>query len=170
MGHLVGTNGFNTAFWGSVGVDWGRWGSYGAMVGAMVGPMLGQTGARTRPRWAADGLYLASLGRFQGYVGASLGHVVGTNGFNTAFWGCVGVALGPMGTNRGHVMAILGPCWAAHGLCWAHLGPFWAILPVIAGCSHSAGKTHGFVLLLSPNTSPMQDSCSQCNAFCSITW
>ena len=49
------------------------------------------------------------------------------------FSGCVGLPLGPMrliwghgwphvGPNRGHVRALLDPCWAADGLCWGHVG------------------------------------------------
>ena len=56
-----------------------------------VGRMLGRTGFMWVACWATDGLSLAHLGPFQSYVGASLGHVVGTNGFNSAFWGGVGL-------------------------------------------------------------------------------
>ena len=60
--------------------------------------MLGHAGARLGSCWAIWGHAAGVVGPHGGYVslilkglGAMLGHLFGTNGFNTAFWTCVGL-------------------------------------------------------------------------------
>ena len=170
MGHLVGTNGFKTAFWGCVGGV----GADGAHMGPWLGPWLAPCSAKQGPGQG-------HVGQQMGYIRLPLGGFRVMLGRRWAMWSGqmvstlhFGVVLGLHSGQWGQTGAMSGPYWVhvgPHmgyvGLIWGHFGLYY--LSSLAAATLQ-GKHAVSCFGFPPNTSPMQDSCSQCSAFCSITW